>query len=54
MVTCKIIESLSDPPVVMLDGVRQTSKSTLAESLMKKNRDTPQIFRAEFRCTGGK
>lgn len=29
----EIIEALSDTPVVMLNGARQTGKSTLAKSL---------------------
>ena len=33
-ITPKIIEALSDTPVVMLNGARQTGKSTLAKSLV--------------------
>lgn len=33
-ITPKIIEALSDTPVVMLNGARQTGKSTLAKSLI--------------------
>lgn len=33
-ITCHIIEALSDTPVVMLVGARQTGKSTLAKSLV--------------------
>ena len=35
-ITPKIIEALSDTPVVMLNGARQTGKSTLAKSLISK------------------
>jgi uncharacterized protein len=35
-ITHKIIEALSDTPVVMLNGARQTGKSTLAESLISE------------------
>ena len=36
-ITLKIIEALSDTPVVMLNGARQTGKSTLAKSLLSEN-----------------
>jgi len=36
-ITLKIIEALADTPVVMLNGARQTGKSTLAESLISKS-----------------
>ena len=36
-ITPKIIEALADTPVVMLNGARQTGKSTLAQSLLKEN-----------------
>lgn len=36
-ITPKIIEALSDTPVVMLNGARQTGKSTLAKSLISEN-----------------
>ena len=35
--TPAIIEALSDTPVVMLNGARQTGKSTLAKALISKN-----------------
>lgn len=35
-ITPKIIEALSDTPVVMLNGARQTGKSTLAKSLISE------------------
>ena len=35
-ITPKIIEALSDTPVVMLNGARQTGKSTLAKSLVSE------------------
>jgi hypothetical protein len=35
-ITPKIIEALSDTPVVMLNGARQTGKSTLAQSLISE------------------
>ncbi|MGW8157672.1 MAG: ATP-binding protein [Desulfoprunum sp.] len=36
-ITLKIIEALADTPVVMLNGARQTGKSTLAESLISES-----------------
>jgi len=36
-ITPAIIEALSDTPVVMLNGARQTGKSTLAKSLISEN-----------------
>jgi predicted AAA+ superfamily ATPase len=36
-ITPAIIEALSDTPVVMLNGARQTGKSTLAKSLIRDN-----------------
>lgn len=35
-ITPKIVEALSDTPVVMLNGARQTGKSTLAKSLISE------------------
>lgn len=35
-ITPKIIDALADTPVVMLNGARQTGKSTLAKSLLSE------------------
>lgn len=37
-ITSKIVEALADTPVVMINGARQTGKSTLAKSLISHNR----------------